>query len=153
MKYPEPIVGALIINRKNEILLIRQAKWNDQYCIPGGHVEFNESIEDAIKREVKEEVNLDVDVVELLGVQDNINSAHFHKKGVHFIFLDYLCRAITEEVKIDQREVQKFVWVVPEKALELPIHEGSRTTIEKFLAARDIPKHSPCSSDFVQRER
>lgn len=60
MNYPEPIVGALIVNHHNEVLLIKQKKWNDQFCIPGGHVELNESIEDAIKREVYEEVGLKV---------------------------------------------------------------------------------------------
>ncbi len=133
MNYPEPIVGALILNQKNEILLIQQAKWNDQYCIPGGHVEYKESIEEAIKREVREEVGIDIEVVELLGVQDNINSEFFHKKGKHFIFLDYLCRSKNVDVKIDIREAQKFLWIIPKKALELNLHIGTSTNIEKFL--------------------
>lgn len=133
MDYPEPIVGALIINQKNEILLIQQAKWNNQYCIPGGHVELNETIEAAIKREMMEEVGLDIEVIKLLGVQDNINSESFHKKGKHFIFLDYLCRAKNDNVKIDGREAQSFLWIIPEKALELNLSQGTRCTVNRFL--------------------
>ena len=111
MNYPEPIVGALILNEDGEVLLIKQAKWNNQYCIPGGHVELEESIENALKREIKEEVGLNVSVLKLLGLQDNINSESFHRKK-HFIFLDYVCRAISDDVKIDNKEVERL-----EKAL------------------------------------
>jgi nucleoside triphosphatase len=136
MIYPEPIVGALIVNSKNNVLLIQQAKWNDLYCIPGGHVEWKETIENALKREVKEEVGLDITIERLLGVQDNINSEHFHKRGKHFIFLDYLCRAEKDTVILDGREIQTFIWEDPHTAVKLPnIHQATRFTIEKFLAS------------------
>ena len=132
MSYPEPIVGALILNDSGEILLVRQAKWKNRYCIPGGHVELNETIENAIKREIQEEVGLNIEVVELLGVQDNIHSAEFHKKK-HFIFLDYLCKTSEKEVRLDNREAQEFLWIHPEQALDLSLNDGTRTTIERFL--------------------
>ena len=54
--YPEPTVGALIINSENKILLVKSHKWmNGKYSVPGGHVEIGESFEEAIIREVKEE--------------------------------------------------------------------------------------------------
>ena len=57
--YPEPTVGALIINNKKEILLVKSHKWlNNKYSVPGGHVEIGESFEEAIIREVKEETGL-----------------------------------------------------------------------------------------------
>lgn len=140
--YPEPIVGALIINDENEILLVKQDKWQGLYCIPGGHVELKETVEEAIKREVREEVGLEVKINRLLGIQDNINSEYFHKKGKHFIFLDYLCSCKDREVKIDLREIQSFVWVDPEKALTLNLHPGTRCTIERFIKEhmRDYPR-------------
>ena len=50
--YPEPTVGALIINNKKEILLVKSHKWlNNKYSVPGGHVEIGESFEEAIIRE------------------------------------------------------------------------------------------------------
>jgi len=131
--YPEVIVGALILNKKDEILLVRQDKWHGQYCIPGGHVELNETLENAIKREVKEEVGIDIDVLLLLGVQDSISSKYFHKKGKHFIFLDYLCRTNTDDVVLDMRECQEFLWIEPSLALSLNLHAGTRQNIKKFL--------------------
>jgi len=46
-KYPEPRVGALIFNSKGEIFLMKSHKWNNKYCIPGGHVELGEIMENA----------------------------------------------------------------------------------------------------------
>ena len=59
-QFPEPTVGALIFNPEGKLLLMRSHKWRDKYVVPGGHIELGEHIEDALKREVKEETGLDV---------------------------------------------------------------------------------------------
>ena len=46
-KYPEPAVGALILNSEGEIFLMKSHKWHEQYVIPGGHIELGETIEEA----------------------------------------------------------------------------------------------------------
>ena len=48
MKYPEPTVGAIIFNPDNKILLCKSHKWNNQYIIPGGHIELGEGMEEAL---------------------------------------------------------------------------------------------------------
>jgi|SRR3989344_2836347 len=54
----------LIISQDNKILLIRRFNtgWQDgMYDLPAGHLEGNETVEDAVIREAKEEVDLDID--------------------------------------------------------------------------------------------
>ncbi len=58
MKYPVPVVGAVIINPDNKILLCKSHKWNDEYVIPGGHIELGEKMEEALEREILEEDGL-----------------------------------------------------------------------------------------------
>ncbi len=116
-KYPEPAAGAVIINNEGKILLTRTYKWKDKFTIPGGHIEIGETIEEALKREVKEEVGIDIEIVRILLVHDAIFSKNFHEPK-HFIFLDYLCKAKTTKVKIDNKEIQEFEWVEPKKALD-----------------------------------
>jgi len=55
MKYPELTVSALIYNPQDQILLCRSHKWDDRYSIPGGHVEYGETLEEALRREIDEE--------------------------------------------------------------------------------------------------
>lgn len=131
-KYPEPTVGALILNDKNEILLIKSFKWKDKFTIPGGHIEIGESIEEALRREVKEEVNLDIEVIKFLICHGAIFSEEFYKPK-HYIFLDFLCRAKSKRAKADQKEAQKLIWASPQKAVKLNIDSFTRKTIETYL--------------------
>lgn len=131
-QYPEPIVGALIVKNDGEILLIKTPKWKSDYSIPGGHVELGETIEDAVKRESKEEVGLDVELKEVLFVQESVYSKEFHKKK-HFIFLECLCRAKSSDIKVDNREITEYIWIKPEKALELNLDTFTRKLLVDYL--------------------
>jgi len=131
-RYPEATVGALVVNTSGEVLIVRSHKWNDKYTVPGGHIELGENAEDAIKREVKEETGLDVDVVKLLLVQQAIYPTHFHKHE-HYLFMDYLCKTETTNVKLDNRELQYFLWIKPEEALKLDLEQYTKNFVLKYL--------------------
>jgi nucleoside triphosphatase len=130
--YPEPTVGALILNKKNEMLLCKSPKWFDKYTMPGGHIELGETIQDAIKREIMEEVGLKIKPIKILDLQDVIYTKEYHKPK-HFVFLDILCKAITTKVKKDNKEITNFIWVKPEKALKMKTNTFTRNTINQYL--------------------
>lgn len=130
--YPEATVGALIVNEEGKVLIVRSSKWNNKYTVPGGHIELGERAEEAIKREVKEETGLDVEPVKLLLVQQAIYPEDYHKHE-HFLFMDYICKAKSSEVKLDGRELQEYLWVRPEDALGLDIEEYTRNFVVKYL--------------------
>ena len=131
--YPEATVGALIVNAKGEVLLVRSEKWGQKYTVPGGHIELGERAEDAIVREVKEETGLDSVAEELLIVQQAIYPKDYHKHE-HYIFMDYVCRATSFEVKLDGRELQSYLWVKPQDALKMDLEEYTRNFVEKFIS-------------------
>jgi len=130
--YPEATVGALIVNPKGDVLIVRSSKWSDKFTVPGGHIELGEPAENAIKREVKEETGLDVESVKLLLVQQAIYPVNYYKHE-HFIFMDFLCQTESAEVKLDGRELQEYIWVSPEKALELDLEKYTRNFVNKYL--------------------
>ncbi len=67
---PVPVVGA-IVEHEGEIILARNAMWPPEwYAIITGFLEKGESAEQGILREVKEELNLDAEIVEFVGVYD-----------------------------------------------------------------------------------
>jgi nucleoside triphosphatase len=130
--YPEATVGALVVNVRGDALIVRSSKWNDKFTVPGGHIELGERAEDAIKREVREETGLDVEPVKLLLVQQAIYPKDYHKRE-HFVFMDYVCKTRSSEVKLDGRELQEYVWVKPEDALKLDMEEYTRSFVVKYL--------------------
>jgi len=131
-KYPEATVGALVVNPKGEVLIVRSSKWADKHTVPGGHIELGELAEDAIRREVKEETGLEVDVVKLLLVQQAVYPK-FYCKHEHFVFMDYLCRTKDSTVRLDGRELQEYTWVDPRDALQLDLEEYTRNFVVAYL--------------------
>jgi ADP-ribose pyrophosphatase YjhB (NUDIX family) len=71
MKNPDPkilpAVAAAIFNKQGEILLQRR-KDTGKWCVISGHVEFGETVADAILREIREEMDVQAEVVRLIGV-------------------------------------------------------------------------------------
>jgi nucleoside triphosphatase len=130
--FPEPTVGALIVNKEGKILLVKSHKWLDKFTLPGGHIEIGETIVEAVKREVKEEVGLDVQVGNLLLMQEAIFAPEFYKKR-HFIFIDFACRSKDEQVKLDQDELQDHIWTYPGAAYNLKLDSFTKKTIDKFM--------------------
>ena len=72
---PKP-TATLICIKKNEILLVKRAfaPAKGEWSLPGGFIELGETPEDAAKRELKEETNLNGEVVKLLGHCSHFNS-------------------------------------------------------------------------------
>lgn len=129
-KCPAPVVGALIFNQEGKILLITSFKWKGKYSIPGGHIEIGETIEQALKREIKEETNLDIFDIKFLTLQEFIFGEEFYEKR-HFIFLDYICKTKDANVVLN-KEGANYVWVTIDEALKLPIDSYTRTTISTY---------------------
>lgn len=132
-KYPEPTVGGLILHESGEILLVKSFKWKDYWTVPGGHIEVGETAENAVTREIKEEVGLDISSAKLLLIQEAIHPKNFNANK-HFIFLDYLCLSKSKDVELDNREIQEYIWMTPEKALKANLEEFTRNLINKFLS-------------------
>lgn len=74
-----PAVAAAIFNTQGEILLQRR-KDVSQWCIISGHVEFGETVEQAILREVKEETNAEGRIVRFIGIYSSPLSQTYHYK-------------------------------------------------------------------------
>lgn len=130
--FPEPTVGIFIFNKAGEMLLLKSHKFPGRYVVPGGHVELGERLEEAAIREAKEETGLDVYDLKFINFQQFIYDPSFWKRR-HFIFFDFLGRADSLDVQLND-EAQEYFWVKLESALELPLDEYTRTSVEKIIA-------------------
>ena len=114
---------------------MKSHKWGKRYTIAGGHVEVGETLVEALKREIKEEVGLDIRDVKLLMTQEAIFSRQFWKKR-HFIFFDFVCRSRKGEVRVDGDEIQSYEWVEPRSALRLRLDDYTRNMVRRFVTSR-----------------
>lgn len=100
-RYPErPLVGVgAIIFRQGRILLIQRGREPafGKWSLPGGLVELGESLRDAVRREVFEEVGVAVEVKELIIALDRVIHDENGRIEYHYVLLDYLCEWIQGE--------------------------------------------------------
>jgi len=85
-------VGAVIF-RGNDVLIIKRGKapFKGLWSIPGGGLEFGETLIDAVKREVREETNIEIDIIGLIDVFEGFQSEReadgFRR---HTLMIDYV---------------------------------------------------------------
>jgi len=111
--YPTHIVAvAGIIQDENEnVLLVKTFSRGWEY--PGGQVENGENLIDALKREIKEESGIDVEVVSLIGIysntQEKINPKTGEKITTKIVF-DFSCKYIGGNL-CTSNETSNVMWV------------------------------------------
>ncbi len=94
MKMPKPntpllTADAFILYEPNKIILIRRKNppFKGQYALPGGFVDIGETVENACIREAKEETDLDVIILDMIGVYSEPDR---DPRG-HTVTVAYLC--------------------------------------------------------------
>ena len=103
------VVKALILD-KNALLLVKRSK-DDEYnpnelTVPGGFLDFGEKLNVAVKREVKEETNLEVEVQKINTAWSFIGK----EKDVQIIGISFLCKLLTKEIKLNE-ELLSYKWI------------------------------------------
>jgi 8-oxo-dGTP diphosphatase len=88
MEQKPRLTAAVLVMHEGKFLLAERNKenYNGYWIIPGGGVEFGEKIEDAALREIKQETNLDVDIVKQICYKEIINvPGNYHSIVFYFL--------------------------------------------------------------------
>ena len=128
--WPEIIVGALVYNDSGRVFLMAGVKWANRLIVPGGHVEFGESLEYALEREIREETGFAISNIQFLNVDESIT------KDLHYVFVNYLCAYAGGELKLNSEAVEGNFFEY-ETALEKDLAAPTRRLL---IAAGDLLK-------------
>src|ERR1035437_9819008 len=119
-------VSAIIINNNDEFLLVNLESFEDKYfAIPGGGIESKESLEDAVYRETKEELNIEKKSLLLIGKSDlpimiKFKTTKFNDDGKEFdgmerYFFGFKFIGNENQLKVRKGEVRAYEWVTFDK--------------------------------------
>jgi ADP-ribose pyrophosphatase YjhB (NUDIX family) len=143
---------AAIILYKGKLLTTKMTKnRSSYYVLPGGGVEMEENIYEAIKREVKEETNLDVLKLKLIYIKELKNKEM--GRGVEFYFYveEYggeLKKGFDPEEKeslledielLDLENLDKIIFYPKELISQLSIDKEDNFSSFKYLGLKDYP--------------
>ena len=134
MAYPIPTVAALAVGPSGRVLVVRTAKWQGLWGVPGGKIEYGEAMEAALLREFQEEVGLALIEPRFALLQEMIEDPAFYKPA-HFILINYFARTKEEAVRPNE-EILEWAWVTPKAALDYPLNVYTRRLVEAYREAR-----------------
>jgi len=106
--FPLICSDGVILNKGKVLLIKRKIKpFKGFWTIPGGHIDFGETSRESVIREIKEETNIDVEVVNLIKIYDNPKRDPWG----HIISIAYLCEPVnTNSLFIENEEVESLYW-------------------------------------------
>lgn len=135
MKKPD-IRVAIVILKEDKILLVQHKKKGRKYwLLPGGRVEFGETLFEAIQREIWEEANIKIKVGNLLFISDAISPELETKRHIINIFFEG--RIISGELKIGHEKILQKIEFVPITRLdELTFYPTVKGELKKWLIQR-----------------
>jgi 8-oxo-dGTP diphosphatase len=128
-------VGAVVEDDKDRILLVKHTKerggyWQGKWICPGGKLEFGEEIRAGIKREIKEETSLEVELVTPLPPFDRIVKLD-GETSLHVIYIDYVAKSLGGELEIGS-DVGEASWVEKKSISKMwpELHEDTRRLLK-----------------------
>ncbi len=125
---------AVIITKNNKILLEKRSLLipeSRKWCLPGGHIDAGETAENAIKREIREELGVSTKNLKFLGYSDEI----LPEIKTYSIVLIYSAKT-RGKFKPQKLEVSEISWFTKEEISKLNVAFKHKEIIEKYWSKK-----------------
>lgn len=118
-------VAALVTNDKNEILLVNSPWRGWEY--PGGMIEPGETFQQALRREVREEAGVEIEITGFIGICKNVEK--------DFVNIDFTAHYISGELTTSE-ESTEVIWATAEQAMEMITFPLTKKRLANMLSGR-----------------
>ncbi|MBU2499203.1 MAG: NUDIX hydrolase [Proteobacteria bacterium] len=139
-EYPDrPIigVGGVIFDHSSVLLVKRnQEPGKGEWSLPGGAVELGETVVEALKRELREEASIEVEVFGLIRLLDRIVYDRNKRVRYHFVIADYWGEVVSG-LPTPGSDISDLCFVPPNEVAKLGVHKDVKETILMAMAMRD----------------
>lgn len=109
--FPIPVARLIVQNDKNEVLILRRSHSehaNGSWCLPGGKINYGETVEESAARELQEETSLNCHSLRFFFYQDSLPP---RKDSMHCINLYFEC-TVSGNIVLNN-ESSHFAWIGP----------------------------------------
>ena len=127
-------VGALIFEA-GKLLIVERGKdpLKGYWSLPGGIVEVGEKLEDAIRREVREETGLEVEPASIFEIFERIIPDSNGRPEYHYVLIDYLCHVSGGTLQAAS-DVSNAAWAAEQDLANFRLTEGTLAVVERAFA-------------------
>jgi 8-oxo-dGTP diphosphatase len=125
-------VGAIIFGEGDTVLLVERAgePLKGWWSIPGGVLETGELLEDALRREVREETGLEVQVLYRFDIFERIMRDAQGLAEYHYVLVDYVCKATGGDARPGD-DVSRVEWVPMNRLHAYKVTSGTIEAVER----------------------
>ena len=126
--------SAILFDKARQKVLLTRRLDNGLWCLPGGHMEAGESVEECCVREVFEETGLQVCVKRLTGVYSNPDQLVVYPDGnqAHFVVMNFEVEIVQGELGLSNETSEAGYFSLAEIAT-MPMHDRHADRIEDAL--------------------
>ena len=128
-------VGPILYNDEGKIFLMRSPKWNS-WVVPGGEIKEGETEEEALIREINEELGIQIDNIKKVGEKIKSLSQDYKDDTIQFVFIDFFARALQTEITPNE-EISEYGWFEIQEALDLDLLDTTRDLIIKYNETKE----------------
>lgn len=127
-------IGALIFEG-DRLLLVERGRepLKGYWSLPGGILETGETLEQGIRREVREETGLEVQPLSMFEVFERIMPDATGKTEYHYVLIDYLCRPVGGTLAAAS-DVSRVAWVTQPELAQYRLTDGTLGVVERAFA-------------------
>jgi len=123
-------VSCAIIVKSGRVLCVQRSlkmshplKWE----FPGGKIEEGESAQESLKREIFEELNIEIEILESLSQID-----YSYGKALNVRLFPFICKIKRGDFKISEHK--DFIWIEPEEMKKIDFLEADKSIIEEVIS-------------------